>query len=73
MWISVKQEHPSQSEPVLLNVKTKDGGYYVLGLWDEELHKFFNETQENIKATHWMSLPQPPSECLKKSNRKTKK
>lgn len=73
MWISIKQEYPPQAEPVLLNVKTDEGGYYVLGLWDDELHKFYNESQDNIKATHWCALPLPPSECLKKEKKKPNK
>ena len=58
-WISVKERLPESSKCVLLF--SKNGGV-AEGAWDESERCFvqWRWSAKNVKATHWMPLPEPP-------------
>lgn len=68
-WKGIEDKKLQPMTPILINcfINAKEGGYYRLGWFTGA--KFTNETGEDIPATEWCELPDPPlqgTEQLKK-------
>ena len=66
-WTSIKDRRPKLHENVLLYSNGAYGKDYFVGFLDADgsyrIDIALFELQ--VDVTHWMSLPEPPEECLK--------
>jgi hypothetical protein len=62
-WISVKDRLPDDYSDVL--VYDYDGMQYDIGWYDFEGYKGWVNTNMEDSITHWMPLPEPPSEAIR--------